>query len=609
MDYRESAPEDACLITTGTTNQSGGSEHEGVEPDDFCIEGLPEGYVYIHHRRIISIMGKGEATPLCGPLRVTRRLSSLNGDAAALVIEFLDRDDTQRTYVAGVDDLIKRGSDVVADLANRGLVLRGTVTQLLKFVRSWEVGAVGSLAKHKGWMHADDQVGYISQSGKALTCSGPGLKPIFTLGGSADVSAARAGSFEGWRNGVAAMANNNPLLMFSIACALTGPLLEIFNLDGTGFNIHGRTSDGKTTILNAAASVSGPPAAIMRWNATPTAFENAARDANDGTLIIDEIPTKNNKAARDLGPVLYMLGNGVARSRSDFSLKSLAPATWRIVLLTSAEASLTEIFATAKLAMPDGLGVRLADIPTKSWAHGAFADIHGYPNAADFADALKAACREHHGHAGERFIRNLINTRQSSPKLKRIQRLFELVLKELTEYLGSRSDTPIESAEQRVIRQFAAVSVAAQLACAWQIVPWSLSSVRPAIAEIACLWLNQRRQHFLAPSEGLLARVKEYFDAHRGEFADFAGGEDFAPGQHSGWHDDETLAISTEVFADQIAHPLPRGVAARLLMDIGVLSVGGEARSLQQRRPQRMEPKRGREYHLSKSHLGLARSG
>lgn len=68
MDYRESAPEDACLITTGTTNQSGDSEHEGVEPDVFCIEGLPEGYVYIHHRRIISIMGKGEATPLCGPL-------------------------------------------------------------------------------------------------------------------------------------------------------------------------------------------------------------------------------------------------------------------------------------------------------------------------------------------------------------------------------------------------------------------------------------------------------------------------------------------------------------------------------------------------------------
>jgi hypothetical protein len=105
MDYRESAPEDACLITTGTTNQSGDSEHEGVEPDVFCIEGLPEGYVYIHHRRIISIMGKGEATPLCGPLRVTRRLSSLNGDAAGLCCTKPVRDSScESSVVAGMHE-------------------------------------------------------------------------------------------------------------------------------------------------------------------------------------------------------------------------------------------------------------------------------------------------------------------------------------------------------------------------------------------------------------------------------------------------------------------------------------------------------------------------
>ena len=79
----------------------------------------------------------------------------------------------------------------------------------------------------------------------------------------------------------------------------------------------------------------------------------------------------------------------------------------------------------------------------------------------------------------------------------------------------------------------------------------------------------------------------------------------FLSTQHSGWHDHEKVAISSEIFAEEIAPPLSGRDAARQLALHGILMAGGEARSLQQRRSPKIDPDRGREYWLCKSMLGI----
>lgn len=310
--------------------------------------------------------------------------------------------------VVSAGDLMKSAAEVAAQLAERGLAVMGSPAQLVSLLRKWVPAREGWLATEAGWVIVPGQRGYHLPDGRVLAGAGKGQVPIISLKAGAGGDHNASGNLAGWRDEVAASARGNPLLMFAISAALAGAMLHSLGLEGGGFNVYGRTSSGKTTVLFAAQSVFGSPDDLMQWHATESAFEAAARGSKDGALIVDEIPTRDPGTAKAIGRTLYMLANGTGKKRSNARLADIGPATWRAMLLTSAEAALPEFHAAARMEMPEGLSVRLADIPAKSWAHGGFATLHGHGSPASFSDAVKAMARRDYGHAGSAFIQHLI---------------------------------------------------------------------------------------------------------------------------------------------------------------------------------------------------------
>lgn len=596
MNTHARASENACLILPSPQGKEEGRDWHDDGQSRKMIEGLPEGYFYDDALQMICLSQAKGSLPICGPLQVAMRLSSPQRTTSAFLINFIDCDDQPRSAIIPASKLVQSAAEVIAQLSDHGLAVAGSSAQVARLLRQWRPQKSGLLATDRGWIVAGEQVGYVLPTGQIISSRATNAMPIMGLTGNSapDVS----GSFEGWHDGVAAAAKNNPLLMFSICCALAGPLLAPLGVEGGGFDLHGRTSSGKTTALYAAMSVYGAPQEMMRWQATSTGFETAARRAKDGVLIVDEIPTRDARVARDLTSILYMIANGTGKKRSNTQLEDLAPQAWATVLLTSSESPLTEIYAQSGLEIPEGLTVRLADVPAKSWRHGGFADLHGHSTGGAFADALKVASHQHYGHAGPRFIEKLITLRQGSG-MSKLDALVAKLSGVLAEQLLEGTDMRLESPERRVIQRLAVVSLAGHLACSWNLVPWTAAEIRKAILEIAQLWLEQRRRLVMSPETAIMRQIGTYFHDHMCDFADIEAGEVFLVDQHAGWHDTEKIAIAPDVFAD-IVHPILAKSAAGHLQQIGVLSAGGEARSLQRRRSPTMDPERGREYWILK---------
>lgn len=148
------------------------------------------------------------------------------------------------------------------------------------------------------------------------------------------------GTLEGWQEGVATLAIDNPYLAFGLSCAFAGPLLELVRADGGGgFNFQGSSSKGKTTCLEVAASVWGRPDPLPTWRATTNGLEGIAATRNDGFLPLDELSQVD---AKDAGQVAYMLANGAAKARMTKEGGNRPQKQWRLVFLSSGEQTLED---------------------------------------------------------------------------------------------------------------------------------------------------------------------------------------------------------------------------------------------------------------------------
>lgn len=156
------------------------------------------------------------------------------------------------------------------------------------------------------------------------------------------------GTLKDWQEGVGALASGHLLPTLTISAALAGPLLLLAGQEGGGVNIFGRSSQGKTTIIQAAASVWGrgsSPGFVRAWRATANGLEGAATSATDTVLLLDELGVLE---VRDAQAAFYSLsgGAGKARAARDGSLRE--PKTWRVLVLSTGEAPIETKLAEDK---------------------------------------------------------------------------------------------------------------------------------------------------------------------------------------------------------------------------------------------------------------------
>ena len=170
------------------------------------------------------------------------------------------------------------------------------------------------------------------------------------------------GTLDGWQQGIAAAAVGNPMLVLALCVAFAGPVLALVGAESGGLHLIGDSSTGKTTALQAAASVWGGDGFRRSWRTTANGLEGAAALFNDSLLALDEISECD---PRDVGEVVYMLGNGRGKQRASRMGAARAVHRWRSSILSTGERSIATSMLDAGQRVKAGQAVRLLDIPVQ----------------------------------------------------------------------------------------------------------------------------------------------------------------------------------------------------------------------------------------------------
>ena len=149
----------------------------------------------------------------------------------------------------------------------------------------------------------------------------------------------------------------------AISAALAGPLLYLANGEGGGVHFFGQSSKGKTTIFQAAASVSGRGASdgyLRAWRATANGLEGGAALATDTALVLDEMGVLD---ARDAAAAIYWLANGGGKQRAGRDGALREPKSWRVSIVSSGEIPFEAKLMEGRGKARAGQLMRLLDVP------------------------------------------------------------------------------------------------------------------------------------------------------------------------------------------------------------------------------------------------------
>ena len=315
----------------------------------------------------------------------------------------------------------------------------------------------------------------------------------------------RRGTHEEWKTQVASLCQGNSRLTFVVSVSFACGLLGIINAEGGGFNLFGRSSGGKTTALNMAASVMGRPKNyILRWRSTDNGLEGTAKLHNDSLLILDELGEMDSSKA---GQCAYMLANGGGKIRSNTSGNARPTAEWLLMFLSSAEITLAEHMAESGKAARAGQETRFADLPADAGkGMGIFENIHGYDSPGKFADGIKQITEQCHGTAFPAFIEAVIS--KGSGELQNSIRLFKEAF--LDKYVPNNVSGQI----YRVASRFALVAAAGEFATENGITGWEKGEAEVAVAACFMAWLNNRSHTEDQEDVRIVAVFKGYFQQY-----------------------------------------------------------------------------------------------
>jgi uncharacterized protein (DUF927 family) len=417
------------------------------------------------------------------------------------------RDPDGRTHEHYLADAAVHGDirTVAGDLAARGLMIAYRHRpHLAEYLNTVDVPHRITRVARTGWHRLGDREVFVLPN----AAIGAASTEKIVLAGAADAPYGSRASLSEWRAGVGQLAAGHERLMLAISAGFAGPLLHILDIEGGGLHFFGASSKGKTTMLQAAASVWGRgasnPGFVRSWRATANAQEGTAALMSDTLLPLDEIGVADAKEASTL---VYQLTAGVGKGkmRRDASLR---PAlTWRVLVVSTGETPMaTKIEERGGRAFA-GQGVRLLDIPADAeHGHGVFNHAGSEGEASRLADRLKAAATSAYGTAGPAFVEHLLQAGLDSV----MPCLSEMISAFVESHVPGEADGQVKRAAARL----ALIGAAGELAREWNIVPWNEGAAMESAATALRAWVGLRGGHEPAEVHEAIRRVRAFIEAH-----------------------------------------------------------------------------------------------
>lgn len=314
----------------------------------------------------------------------------------------------------------------------------------------------------------------------------------------------------------------HPMVGLGLLFGLCAPFAQIAGIGNGGVHLYGQSSVGKTTALQACASVAGeaadpewlpsPSNLVQRWNATVNGMELQLAPHSGMAVQLDEIGS---------APALYnfyQLCGGSSRTRMAADQSQQASATWHVQVLSSGEKSLSEyaqdLGATRLTA---GVSVRMLDIPVEEFVERAQA-LSGQPQPAadvlaDQVKRLKTRLAFTYGSALPAFMRALLQECVEADRTlpDAVREDVQVAHERLCQEVLDRGDV-LADTQRRGLHRVALLAAIGQWAVEMQVVPFGLDTVYHVTRALRDTWLATEVN--VSPDERVLRAVKAYAQAH-----------------------------------------------------------------------------------------------
>jgi putative DNA primase/helicase len=399
-----------------------------------------------------------------------------NDEGYGHLVRFTNMNGRERMCILLYSELIGKGGIAIERLHDLGYKARDNKADLESLRRflleqnpSFTVSYMSTHGWHAGRFIHDEELDLTDQQMGDISI----LDPAVAAGHRYKVS----GALKDWQGSVGRLCQRNTRLVLAISAAFAGPLLHLVRQPNIGIHLRGPSSIGKTTALHAAGSVwgGGDHGFIESWRATHNGLELQCALHNDAILPLDEISLVN---AKELGDIVYALGNGIGKRRATRDIRSRPVVQFRLVFISSGERSLQEMMGTAGKSTKGGQESRLIDIPADTGTYGLFENLHDHHNGAALSKCLTQAAKQFYGTPSRAFIQHLTENPNAGAEARELQAHFVSKLK-LPEHNAAGE-------VYRVAESLGLIAAAGEMATQHGVTGWDPEEHMPTWATAKC---------------------------------------------------------------------------------------------------------------------------
>ena len=391
--------------------------------------------------------GEGSTQIMSRPVIPSRVLVNVDTGEERLEVMFRREGEWRSHVVERV--AVKQARSIVESLANLGADVNGfNAGEVVRFIAAFEEMNESRLPRvlcsdRCGW-HAspdpeaspDDRVfvapGLVDESAGVVFAGDDGRANVIR-----GIGVRKGADFEAHRKALDRAIRTDPVLALNIFAALASPLIEL--IGAKAFLLHnvGDSSKGKSSSQRAAGSIYGNPydrSYISTWNATAVGIEVKAATLGNLPFLVDEVGAAADSRSR--AATLYQLVDGTGKARGTKTGGLQPGRRWNLVTISTGEVPIVEVDG------PTGAAVRTIEVLVQG-----LGDLD-----AKGVDELVAACVEHYGAFGARWLRLLAGA--SVAEVGELRALYENAVERF------RADAPAGSLQARQAAYWAVMAVA-----------------------------------------------------------------------------------------------------------------------------------------------------
>lgn len=510
------------------------------------------------------------STLVSGPFEIIGRTRSPSGRGWGRLTRWQDRDGRFHTRLIPDANLHGMPTQLVAGLVEEGLMVElGRGGDLADYLNGCDDLPKVLSVDRTGWQEVSERRVFVLPD-RAIGDTG-GEAVILT--GTMTAAFASKGDLDDWSRGVGTLVGGHSRPVLMVSAAFASVLLGLLGREGGGIHFYGPSSSGKSTAIEAAASVWGRGATngyVQTWRGTSNGLEAVAAMHNDLPLCLDELGQVDG---RDVGISIYQFGAGRGKNRATKDGRLQSPQSWRTLILSTGEVRIPDKLQEEGKRPMAGQLVRLLEVPADAGlGFGAFDHGGTSGDAKDLADALKRAARTHYGTAGPEFVRRLIE--------KGVDEVVGEAEAATTAFARDHVPPGADGQVRRAADTFALVGYAGELATALGVLPWQPSDALGAAVTCFEAWLDDRGGAGSHEVPEAIERIRGFVERHgasRFEALPAASGSASSDPvvDRAGYRRGEGVGtewlIFPRVWKDEVLRELDTSTTRRALIEKGLL--------------------------------------